>query len=383
MESAVIVVAGHAFGAFEVAVIAGLLLVTLALVLAWRGARARAEVEAAGVERQRELEDRLAAMTAAQAELTGRLQAMAQTLGERQSEVQRSVTERLDSVTHRLGQSMLDTTRYTTENLAKLNERLAVIDTARSSIGDLAAEVGSLKAVLANKQARGAFGQARMEAIVQDGLPHGTFTFQATLSNGRRPDCTVALPNTPQVLVIDAKFPLEAMLAWRTAEGEAERKAAAQRVKADVGKHVDDIASKYLIPGETQDMALMFVPSESIFAELNEAFEDVTQKAFRQRVVLVSPSLLMMAVQVMQALVRDARMRDEARLVQIEIGHLLEDVRRLRDRALALERHFGQAVEDVEKVLVSSDKVLKRGARIEAVELADGEPARLIRPAAE
>lgn len=371
MSQPILTIGGQAFGAFEVAVFAGLVAVGLALLLAWRAARARAEVEAQAVQRTTEFEAQIEAFARSQAELNGRLQAMAETLGERQSDVQRAVNERLDSVTHRLGQSMLDATRYTSEHIAKLNERLGIIDVARQSIGELASEVGGLKSILANKQARGAFGQTRMEAIVSDGLPNAAYAFQVTLSNGKRPDCVIRLPNTPEVLVIDAKFPLEAVSASRQAESPEEKRAALQRLKVDVARHIDDIAEKYLLPGETQDLALMFVPSESVFAELHEGFEDLMQKAFRQRVVLVSPSLLMMAIQVMQALVRDQRMRDEARLIQIEVGHLLEDVRRLRERSIALQRHFGQVGEDVGSLLVSADKIMKRGARIEAVELED------------
>ena len=162
---------------------------------------------------------------------------------------------------------MQTTTKHTTDNLQKLNERLAVIDNAQKNITDLASQVTSLQSVLANKQARGAFGQGRMEAIIQDGLPKGAYEFQFTLSNGTRPDCCVFLPDQ-RPLVIDAKFPLEGVTAFREAKTDDERKIAAQRLRQDVSKHVTDIAEKYLIPGETQDMALMFVPSESVYAEI-------------------------------------------------------------------------------------------------------------------
>jgi DNA recombination protein RmuC len=375
MSETVLVVLGRSVSLFEALLLGGLLLAAVGLWLAARATRARAEQEAASAERARELDERMEAVAREQAALAGRLQAVAESLGARQSDVQRAVSERLDAVTHRLGQSLLDSTRYTAEGLSKLNERLAMIDSARQSIGALASEVGGLRSILADKQARGAFGQARMEAIVGDGLPVSSYAFQPTLSNGKRPDCGIRLPNTPELLIVDAKFPLEGVLAWRDAGTPEELKATAQRLRTDIARHVDDIAGKYRIPGETQDIALMFVPSESVFADLHESFADVVQRAFRLKVVLVSPSLLLMAIQVMQALVRDARMREEARVIQAEVGHLLEDVRRLRDRAVSLERHFGQTVEDVEKILVSSDKIARRGARIEAVELGD-EPAR-------
>src|SRR5947209_8298853 len=223
----------------------------------------------------------------------------------------RAVSERLDSVTHRVGQSMEQTTRNTMDSLRVLHERLGIIDNAHKNLTDLTSQVTTLRDVLANKQSRGAFGQARMEAIVQDGMPKGSYEFQFTLSTGKRPDCVVFLPDQ-RPLCIDAKFPLEAMTALHDARSDEEKKYATQRLRADVMKHVSDIAEKYLIAGETQDTALMFVPSESVYAEIHDRFDDVIQKAYRARVVLVSPSLLMLAIQVMQQILKDARMRDAA-----------------------------------------------------------------------
>ena len=219
--------------------------------------------------------------------------------------------ERLDAVTQRLGQSMDTSTKHTVENLQKLNERLAVIDHAQKNLSELTTQVTSLRDVLSNKQARGAFGQGRMESIVQDGLPKGHYEFQFTLKNGKRPDCVVFLPDQ-RPLVIDAKFPLEAVTALREGRTDDERKIAAQRVRQDVSKHIADIAEKYLIPGETQDIALMFVPSESVYAELHDGFDDIVQKAYRAQVMLVSPTLLMLAIQVIQQIQKDARMREAA-----------------------------------------------------------------------
>ena len=184
--------------------------------------------------------------------------------------------------------------------------------------------------MLTNKQSRGAFGQGRMEAIVQDGLPKGAYEFQYTLSNRTRPDCCIFMPDK-RPLVIDAKFPLEGVTAYREAKSEDERRQAAQRLRADVNKHFADIAQKYIIPGETQEMALMFVPSESVYAEIHDGFDDIVQKAYRSRVVMVSPSLLMLAIQVVQQIQKDARMREAADLIRDEVGHLMNDVGRLGD----------------------------------------------------
>jgi DNA recombination protein RmuC len=229
------------------------------------------------------------------AELSARVQQMGDLLGKSQTQLQTTVNERLDAVTQRLGQSMQTSTQHTVENLQKLNERLAVIDHAQKNLTELTSQVTSLRDVLSNKQARGAFGQGRMEAIIQDGLPKGAYEFQYTLKSGKRPDCVVFLPDQ-RPLAIDAKFPLEAVTALREGKTEDERKLAAQRVRQDVTRHIADIAGKYLIPGETQDIALMFVPSESVYAELHDGFDDIVQKAYRAQVMLVSPTLLMLIV---------------------------------------------------------------------------------------
>ena len=302
-----------------------------------------------------------------QTEMAVRMDGMRDMLAGRQAELHRSVNERLDSVAHHLNQSMTTSRQHTVESLQKLNERLAVIDVAQKNITNLATQVTSLQGVLANKQQRGAFGQARMELIVQDGLPKDCYEFQMTLSNRSRPDCAVFLPDQ-RPLLIDAKFPLEAVTALRDAKTDEERKHAASRLRQDLARHIGDIADKYLIPGETQDLALMFVPSESVYAELHDGFDDVVQKAYRAKVVIVSPSLLMLAIHVIQQIQRDARMREAADKIHAEVGHLMDDIDRLHDRVLNLQKHFGQANEDVRQILISAEKVEKRGTRIREVE---------------
>jgi DNA recombination protein RmuC len=213
-----------------------------------------------------------------------------------------------------------------------------------------------------------------METIVRDGMPNGAYAFQHTLSSGKRPDCVIFLPDQ-RPLCIDAKFPLEAVTALHDARSDEEKKYAAQRLRADVMKHVSDISEKYLIAGETQDTALMFVPSESVYAEIHDGFDDIIQKAYRARVVLVSPSLLMLAIQVMQQILKDARMRDAADQIRTEVMNLGDDLGRLRDRVLKLQTHFGQANEDVRQILISADKIEKRAGRIEELDFSKIEPA--------
>jgi DNA recombination protein RmuC len=349
------------------------LLLGFAVVIA-RSSRHGAALAMAQAMRADELEDRVSEMLRAQSEATGRVDAMAQALAGRQAEMTRAVNERLDSVTHRVGQSMEQTTRNTMDSLRVLHERLGIIDNAHKNLTDRTSQVTTLRDVLANKQSRGAFGQARMEAIVQDGMPRGSYEFQFTLSSGKRPDCVVFLPDG-RPLCIDAKFPLEAVTALHDARSEEEKKYATQRLRGDVMKHVSDIAEKYLVAGETQDTALMFVPSESVYAEIHDGFDDVIQKAYRARVVLVSPSLLMLAIQVMQQILKDARMRDAADQIRTEVLNLGDDLGRLRERVLKLQTHFTQANEDIRQILISADKIEKRAGRIEELDFSKADAA--------
>ena len=310
--------------------------------------------------------------------LNAQVKAMGELLANAQARLQDTVHQRLDAVTQNLGESMKTSTKNTTDHLQQLHARLAVIDSAQKNIGELAAQVTTLQQVLGNKQSRGAFGQGRMEAIIQDGLAKDSYEFQATLSNNARPDCCISLPGSP-LLVIDAKFPLEAVTAFREAKSDEEKKIATARVRQDLGKHIGDIADKYLIPGETQDMALMFVPSESVYAELYDSFDDIFQRAYRAKVIIVSPSLLMLAIQVIQQIRKDARMREAADKILAEVGLLIGDVGRLRDRVENLDKHFGQANADIKQIVTSADKILSRGEKIQDVEFGnDGASAEII-----
>ena len=360
------VTSGEALAGLGAAAVAALCLLLITLLRA--GAARRAEAREAAF-RAEEADRRLAAVERMQSEAVGRLQAFASALGARQADLARGVAERLDAVGARVGDGLAANGQATAEQLARLEARLAVIDAAGASIGALAGQVTDLKAILANKPARGAFGQGRMEAILKDALPPSACAFQAQLSTGVRPDALIRLPGDDRPLVIDAKFPLEGFERLRAADGADAQKAAEARVRGDVGKHVADVAAKYLLPGETQDVALLFVPSEQIHAELAERFEDVVARAHRARVLIVSPSLLMLAVQVVQGLTRDAAMRDQAHLLQAEVGRLLDDVRRIGERVEKLKAHFGQTVGDLDQIAISAEKISRRGARLEQMEL--------------
>lgn len=378
MSDVMLTVAGVPFtlGELLAAAVAGMV-VLLGLLVAglWRAAAARAATQAQEAQRAEEFDRRMRELTRIQSETAGRVQSLAEVLSQRQSELARAVSERLDATSFRLGQSMTQAARATHESLTRIAERLVMVETAERSLSELSAQVVSLRDTLANKQARGAFGQARMEALIADGLPKDAFAFQYTLSTGRRPDCAIFLPGDPRPLLIDAKFPLESVTLFREAPSAEARKAAAARLKADLMKHVNDVAERYLVPGETQDIALIFVPSESVYAEIQEHFDAVVQAAFRARIVMVSPSLLMLAVQVVQAIAKDARMRAEADRIRGEVGALVADVARLRERVGELSRHFSQIGDDVAKVLISADKIAKRGLRLENLEFDGADPA--------
>ncbi|WP_442579928.1 DNA recombination protein RmuC [Mesorhizobium sp. ASY16-5R] len=369
---ATVVTLAHALAGFGLLFL--VLLVALVVSL-WRSASARALASADAADHARRTEFRMAGILQAQAEMQGRMSTVADVLGARQAELNQSIGQRLDAMTGRIGQTMAEQTKSTHENLARLQERLAVIDTAQNNIQSLAGQVVQLQAILSNKQTRGAFGQSRMEAIVADGLPQGAYAFQDTLSNGNRPDCTVKMPNGAPPLVIDAKFPLEAWNAIRAAaeadqSGEAQR-AAQQAFRRDFDVHIRAISEKYLLSGETHDTAFMFVPSESIFAEIHENFEAIVHRAHKLRVVIVSPSLLMLSIQVIQSILKDASMREQAHLIQGEVVRLMEDLSRMDERVRKLQAHFGQASRDIDDILVSAGKVAKRGQRIEALEFGD------------
>jgi DNA recombination protein RmuC len=311
------------------------------------------------------------------AQIHGRIDAMGSWLQNAHGQLQQTVNERLDAVSQNLGVSMQHTTRQTVENLQKLNERLAIIDTAQKNITDLATQVNSLQGILANKQSRGAFGQGQLEAIIADLLPKGAYEFQFTLKNKARPDCAIFMPDE-RPLVIDAKFPLEAMTAFREAATDEERKQAAARIKQDITKHISDIADKYLVPGETQDIALMFIPSESLYADLHERFDDLVQRARRARVMIVSPNMTVLAVQLVRQIRKDAEMQEAADTIRREVGLMMKDVGLLGERVRKLQSHFGQTTKDIEDILTSTGRIEKRGARIEDLEFGDPPGAEII-----
>jgi DNA recombination protein RmuC len=343
-------------------ILLGAALVAAAAILAW------------GRGRKPEPDTRLDAVLSGQGAIEGRFRATQ----EAQAQLQRHLAERLEALDKRLGESLSDSASKTAATIAGIGERLTVIDEAQKNITALSGHVVSLQQILGNKQSRGLFAQTQMEEIVRDGLPPNLYDFQFTLTNRNRPDCVIRIPGNKALLVIDAKFPLECFELLRRAANDDEKKTASARVRSDVAKHVGDIATKYLIPGEVQTPAIMFVPSESIYAELHDSFTDLIQKSHRAQVMVVSPNILMLAVTTMQTVMKDVRMREQADLIRKEVGVLVGDVKRLGERVTNLQRHFTQTETDLKEITVSTDKIIARGEKIEKVELAPPEAKELL-----
>ena len=313
------------------------------------------------VRHQGELAERVAA---AQAELSGRLQ-----------QSQSGVSERLDQLSRRVGDGLNKQTEKTGKNLKQLAERLAVIDRAQQTITDLSQQMVSLQDILSNKQSRGAFGEIQLQDLVTTTLPPSAFNFQVTLSNSKRADCLLRLPNPPGPIAIDSKFPLESFQALQVAEDDPARVQASRAFSADVITHVKDIAVKYIIPGETADSAMMFLPSEAVYAELHANFRNVVEESFRRRVWIVSPTTLMATLNTVRAVLKDTRMREQAGVIQAEVVKLLDDAGRLDQRVGRLQNHFDLAVKDMREIRISTDKIIKKGEKIEDLHFADETPA--------
>lgn len=293
--------------------------------------------------------------------------------------VRNTLEERLTALQAQLGERLDKGQQETSKTVTDLRERLARIDEAQKSINQLSAHVVSLNEVLSNKQARGAFGEMQLADLVAAILPPSAFAMQVGLSNGTRVDCLLNLPQPPGPIAIDAKFPLESYHALRAATDPAQLAAAQRAFKADVGKHIADIADKYILAGETAESALMFLPSEAVYAELHTNFLDVVDRSYRARVYIVSPTTLMATLNTVRAVLKDVRMREQAHLIQKELGVLVKDVERLADRVANLKKHFGQTAADIDQIVVSTDKITSRGEKIRLVEMEDA-PSALVPP---
>ena len=324
--------------------------------------------------------DRIAAQ---QAELAARLSQIAETdavhqrtLGERLQAQERVITktleERLADVTKKVGDTLQQSSVKSSETMSKLQQRLAVIDAAQKNITDLSAQVVQLQDILTNRQARGIFGEVQLQDLVQAALPPSAYEFQKTLGNGKRADCLLKLPNPPGPIAIDAKFPLESYHAMRNAPDDTVKAQYGRAFAADVLKHVRDIADRYILPGETAESALMFIPSEAVYSELHANYPGTVEKSYRARVWIVSPTTLMATLNTIRAVLKDATMREQAGVIQNEVRAMLEDVGRLDKRVDNLQKHFDLAEKDIREIRTSTEKINRKGERIEEIELGEG-----------
>lgn len=306
-----------------------------------------------------------------QSEVAGRFDQLSADSEARQTNLSQSLNERLDAVTKHLNDSLNKTSTKTAESLGELRKHLHIIDEAQKNITELSGQVVGLQDILSNKQARGAFGNVQLRDLVRNALPPSAFQFEATLSNGRRADCLIKLPMPPGPIAVDAKFPLEGFEALRAATDEQQRAQAASGFRRDILKHIKDISERYIVPDETAESALMFLPSEAIYAELHANFTDLVQQSYRARVWIVSPTTLMATLNTVRAVLQDANMREQAAVIQSEVRKMLEDVARLGDRVGNLQRHFRQAGEDVDQIFTSTEKIDRRGRAIIDIELGE------------
>ncbi|MCH2631187.1 MAG: DNA recombination protein RmuC [Nisaea sp.] len=319
-----------------------------------------------------------------QGELAGRLTQLSETqvtnqnrlidlMQSQERAVSKKLEERLADLGQRFGEGMEKSRVSQQTSLGELKERLVRIDAAQKNIEELSSQVVGLQDILSNKQARGAFGEVQLTDLVKSIMPPNFYSFQATLSGGRRVDCLLNLPYPPGPIAIDAKFPLESYRLLVDAGSDRDKNQARKLLATDVLKHVSDISEKYIIPGETAESALLFLPSEAVYAELHANLPDVIERSWKSKVWVVSPTTLMATLNTIRAVLKDSQMREQAHVIQREIMILLQDIGRLDGRVGKLENHFRQAEDDLRQIRVSTEKITKRGNKIEEIEL-QGEP---------
>lgn len=309
--------------------------------------------------------EKIQKLSEGQERLTGGLQTVSEAQAKAQLSLINMMEERLSKVQLQMNENLSHSSRRTAQSLGDLQQRLATIDKAQEKITKLSGDVLSLQDILSNKQTRGAFGEIQLTDIVSKALPSDGFDLQATLSNGRRADCLIKLPNPPGPIVVDSKFPLEAYEALRNASSEVETSTAVRLFKTSVRKHIKDISERYIIEGETADGAILFLPSEAVYAELHANYSEIVREGFSARVWIVSPTTCMATLNTMRAILKDARMREQAGAIRKELTSLYQDVDRLGVRVESLDRHFNQAAKDISDIKISADKAGRRAKRLD------------------
>ena len=308
------------------------------------------------------------------AELRGQLAQISSQSGVLQNLIANQMAQSEGRLGTRIEQSLRDQNDRTTNSLTSMAEKLAVITEANAHISTLTGQVSQLQNILSNKQARGSFGEVQLENLVRDALPNNAYDFQVTLSNGRRVDCFLKLPNPPGPIAVDSKFPLESYRQLVAAIDDTAKDAARRRLETDVKKHISDIVSKYIIPGETAESAILFLPSESVYAEINIQLPKLVEASRRAHVYMAGPDNLMLILHTVRAILRDARMHEAAGLIQAQVDLMMQDVNRLDERVNKLATHFSQAERDINDIQTSARKITARGDKITEIEVIDAVP---------
>lgn len=344
----------------------GLVFVVIALlVMSVRAAGRSARLAEPIAQQMGAISARVQMLSDGQQQLAGGLSHVSEAQAASQTSMLQLMEKRLAQVGENMNENLQGSARRTAHSLGELQERLKTIDKAQENITKLSGDVLSLQDILSNKQTRGAFGEIQLNDIVSKALPKDSYALQHTLSNGKRADCLIYLPNPPGPIVIDSKFPLEAYEALRNATTKNELAEAARMLRTSLRAHIKAISEKYILEGETADGALLFLPSEAVYAELHSNFPEIVREGFAARVWIVSPTTCMATLNTMRAILKDARMQEQAGAIRRELGLLYSDVERLGTRVENLDRHFGQAAKDISEIKISADKAGRRARRLD------------------
>ena len=338
------------------------------MVLLWMVARAagRAAQATAPLTNQMEyLNQRVQTIGDGQQQLAGGLTQVSEAQAAQQNNMLKLMEARLAAVQEQMTLNLTTNAKTTANSLGELQQRLVTIDKAQDTIQKLSGDVLSLQDILANKQTRGAFGEIQLQEIVSKALPSDAYAWQATLSNGKRADCLIHLPNPPGPIVIDSKFPLEAYEALRNATTELDTKDAIKFMRTSVKAHIKAISEKYILEGTTADGAIMFLPSEAVYAELHSNFPELIREGFEARVWIVSPTTCMATLNTMRAILKDARMREQAGAIRTALRQLHRDVELVVDRVDKLNTHFNQARKDIEGISTAAERAGKRAHKLD------------------
>ena len=354
------------------------LVVVLLLISVARAAGRSVQATAPLTSQMEYLNQRVQVLGDGQQQLVGGLTHVSESQAAQQSNMLKLMEARLTAVQEQMNVNLQTSSKNTALSLGELQQRLVTIDKAQDNIQKLSGSVLSLQDILSNKQTRGAFGEIQLQEIVNKALPSDAYTWQATLSNGKRADCLIHLPNPPGPIVIDSKFPLEAYEALRKATSDWDKNEAVKLMRVSVRSHIKAIADKYILDEETADGALMFLPSEAVYAELHSNFPELVREGFEAHVWIVSPTTCMATLNTMRAILKDARMREQAGAIRSALRHLHRDVELVVERVEKLNTHFGQDRKDVEAITTAAERAGKRAHKLDNF---DFEEVEVVEPA--